>query len=115
MWNHELLQPFVSAVGDQRDGAVYPFLLPLVHGAMFVEQCSINRKNVTWSVLSRRSRHRVGTRFFVRGADADGHVGNFVETEQVVEHAGAVASYVQTRGSMPMYWQQYPNIKYKPK
>ncbi len=65
--------------------------------------------------ISRRSRDRVGTRFFVRGCDDSGHVANFVETEQIIEHAGAVASFVQTRGSMPMFWQQYPDIKYKPK
>ena len=54
-------------------------------------------------------------RFFARGADTKGHVANFVETEQLVEYADTVASFVQTRGSMPMFWQQYPNIKYKPR
>ncbi len=110
MWNLHLLEPFLRSCG----AAVHPFLLPLVHGAVFVNRCEINGKAFTWSIVSRRSRHRVGTRFFVRGGDERGRVANFVETEQLVEHASAVSSFVQTRGSMPMFWQQYPNIQYKP-
>jgi hypothetical protein len=36
-----------------------------------------------------------GTRMWRRGADKDGNVANFVETEQVLEAEGFVASYVQ--------------------
>ncbi len=58
---------------------------------------------------------RTGTRFFVRGADKQGNVGNFVETEQIVDFKDNVAAYVQTRGSMPFIWKQTPNLKYMPK
>ena len=41
----------------------------------------------TVAVVSRRSRHRAGTRYKRRGVDADGHVANYVESEQVsLEH-----------------------------
>ena len=64
--------------------------------------------------LSYRSRFRTGTRFWVRGADVSGNVANFNETEQIIEVKGVgIASYVQTRGSMPFLWAQIPNIKYK--
>ncbi|CAG9137152.1 unnamed protein product [Plutella xylostella] len=43
-----------------------------------------------------------------------GHVANFVETEQIVERGGERCSFVQTRGSIPLFWTQYPNLKYKP-
>ncbi|KOB66000.1 Recessive suppressor of secretory defect [Operophtera brumata] len=46
---------------------------------------------------------RAGTRLFMRGVDA-----------QIVERGGEKSSFVQTRGSIPLYWSQYPNIKYKP-
>ncbi len=36
-------------------------------------------------MVRRRSAERVGTRLFVRGADAEGKVANYVETEQIVE------------------------------
>ena len=68
-----------------------------------------------WSLVSRRSRHQTGSRFFSRGSDTNGNVSNFNETEQIVEYNGQLASYVQTRGSMPFFWSQRPCIKYMPK
>lgn len=43
-----------------------------------------------------------------------GNVANFVETEQIIERGGEKSSFVQTRGSIPLYWSQYPDLKYKP-
>lgn len=43
-----------------------------------------------------------------------GNVANFVETEQIIERGGEKSSFVQTRGSIPLFWSQYPDIKYKP-
>ena len=37
--------------------------------------------NIT--LISRRSRHRAGTRYKRRGVDEEGYVANYVETEQV--------------------------------
>ena len=68
-----------------------------------------------WSLISRRSRFQTGSRFFSRGCDPKGNVSNFCETEQIVEYNGQLASYVQTRGSMPFYWSQRPCVKYMPK
>ena len=55
-----------------------------------------------------------GTRFFQRGADSQGDVANFVETEQLVEHDDTTTSFVQTRGSMPFFWSQTPDLSYLP-
>ncbi|KAM7382348.1 hypothetical protein PAMP_002081 [Pampus punctatissimus] len=49
------------------------------------------------------------------GIDSEGHAANYVETEQIVQYNSAKASFVQTRGSIPFYWSQRPNLKYKPK
>lgn len=49
-------------------------------------------------------------RFNVRGTNDDGHVANFVETEQVIYIDNEVTSYVQTRGSVPLFWEQ-PGIQ----
>ena len=52
----------------------------------------------------------------MRGIDEQGNAANYVETEQIVElPSGQKNSFVQTRGSMPFFWNQYPNLKYKPK
>lgn len=66
-------------------------------------------------LISRRSIHRAGTRLFSRGIDSTGNVSNYVETEQLIEVNGHRISFVQTRGSIPLFWYQAPNLKYKPK
>ena len=74
----------------------------------------INGIPINWGIISRRSTYRAGTRLFSRGVDANGNVSNYVETEQIVEVNGTRSSFVQTRGSIPLFWQQAPNLKYKP-
>lgn len=74
-----------------------------------------NGISFNWGIVSRRSVHRAGTRLFSRGIDANGNVSNNVETEQLVEVNGDRSSFVQTRGSIPLFWQQEPNLKYKPR
>jgi hypothetical protein len=91
-----------------------------------INSCKINNKNFAWGLITRRCRHRPGTRYFSRGIDAEGHVSNFVETEQLVLYDGPSSttqsvdgkielSYVQTRGSIPVYWAQVINLKYTPR
>ncbi|KAF7134075.1 hypothetical protein CNMCM5793_005704 [Aspergillus hiratsukae] len=65
----------------------------------------------TLTVISRQSSRRAGTRFNSRGIDDDGNVANFVETETVlwISH-GLTFSYVQIRGSVPIFWEQAPGF-----
>ena len=74
-------------------------------------------------LISRRSRFRAGTRYFRRGADHEGNVANFNETEQVVlldrpgkptGDMGIRLSFVQIRGSVPLYWAEINTLRYKP-
>ncbi|RKP39452.1 SacI homology domain-containing protein [Dimargaris cristalligena] len=104
------------------------YQLPVIQGFLEVRECAIKTHRFTYVLLSRRSRFRVGTRYFSRGADEFGNVSNFVETEQMVffsaksgESAADVTkngywqfSHVQTRGSIPIFWAQVPNMKYVP-
>lgn len=55
----------------------------------------INGQTFFWSIVSRRSVHKAGTRFYSRGINDDGQVANFVETEQIVEYNGQRISFVQ--------------------
>ncbi|XP_040580794.1 phosphatidylinositol-3-phosphatase SAC1 [Lepeophtheirus salmonis] len=109
VWNRKLLEPFFDRPELHR------FCLPIIHGAIFIQRCSVNGKFFRWALISRRSSDRVGTRFFVRGVNHFGKVANFVETEQIVEHDGAISSFVQSRGSIPMFWSQLPTLEYMPK
>ena len=38
--------------------------------------------------------------------DDAGHVANFVETEQLVSLDSDCTSFVQIRGSVPLFWEQ---------
>ena len=59
------------------------------------------------AIFSRLSCERAGTRFQVRGVNDEGHVANFVETEQIIYgDQGDVSSFLQTRGSVPLFWEQ---------
>lgn len=59
------------------------------------------------SLISRLSCRRAGTRFNARGVDDDGNVANFVETETILwDPSGVCFSYVQCRGSVPLFWEQ---------
>ena len=94
--------------------SLHRYALPVIHGFVSINPATIAGTRIVWTLVSRRSTQRVGTRLFVRGGDVDGHVANFVETEQLVEVGGSSASFVQTRGSIPLHWQQRPDLRYKP-
>ncbi|GAA6099648.1 phosphatidylinositol-3-phosphatase SAC1-B, partial [Tachysurus ichikawai] len=109
VWNGFLLRDFST------QPELHRFACPVIHGFIAMKSCCINGKVFDWNLISRRSCFRAGVRYYVRGIDSEGHAANFVETEQIVQHGGAKASFVQTRGSIPFYWSQRPNLKYKPK
>ena len=95
-----------------------------------IQSTTINGRDVLFGLVSRRNRHRAGTRYFSRGIDRDGNVSNFNETEQLLlldsqavgekQQQGASIrgdvqfAYVQTRGSVPIYWAEINNLRYKP-
>ncbi|XP_030014003.1 phosphatidylinositol-3-phosphatase SAC1-B [Sphaeramia orbicularis] len=109
VWNGHLLREFIA------QPELHKFVFPVVHGFIIMKSSCINGKVFEWSIISRRSCFRAGVRYYVRGIDSEGHAANYVETEQIVQYNSAKASLVQTRGSIPFYWSQRPNLKYKPK
>lgn len=63
------------------------------------------------TIISRQASRRAGTRFNSRGIDDDGNVANFVETEMILWVSPGIAfSYVQVRGSVPIFWEQTPGL-----
>jgi phosphatidylinositol 3,5-bisphosphate 5-phosphatase len=117
VWNHHLLKPARAALKN-----TYDWCIPIVHG--YVDQAALS---VYWgrvvyiTIIARRSRFFAGARYLKRGANDLGYVANDVETEQIVAemvttsfHAPGPAlyanpnytSYVQHRGSIPLYWTQ---------
>ncbi|EDW55315.1 GM10430 [Drosophila sechellia] len=89
------------------------WILPIIQGFMQVENCVIGNECFTLALVSRRSRHRAGTRYKRRGVDEKGNCANYVETEQILSFRHHQLSFTQVRGSVPIYWSQ-PGYKYRP-
>ncbi|KAI5813000.1 SacI homology domain-containing protein [Pyronema omphalodes] len=115
-WNHYLLEPAKQTITN-----VYEWCMPIIHG--FVDQANISvyGRTIYVTIIARRSRYFAGARFLKRGANDLGYVANDVETEQIVSemlttsfHAPGknlysnpnYTSYVQHRGSIPLFWTQ---------
>eukprot|EP00963_Diacronema_lutheri_P007911 scaffold682_cov363-Pavlova_lutheri.AAC.62 len=112
LWNYHLSK-MISAAGVDAE----PFIVPVMAGS--IKQRSnldFNGSNVVFTLIARRDNGRVGTRYWRRGVDETGAVANYVETEQILSlsDGSGLASFVQCRGSIPVFWAQAPNIKYKP-
>lgn len=148
-WNRFVSSELIDLSLGKRSGRVSaspqpgvdPYILPVMYGTMEITNASIKGNALTFILISRRSRHRAGTRYLSRGLDEEGHVSNFNETEQAVilnDSASAglstsagdqafsngkpvgsretqVLSYVQTRGSVPVFWAEVNTIHYVPK
>ncbi|XP_077409573.1 polyphosphoinositide phosphatase isoform X2 [Vanacampus margaritifer] len=106
VWNGNLLK--------RVKGVVHPdWLMYIIHGFCGQSKLLIYGRPVHITLIARRSSKFAGTRFLKRGANCEGDVANEVETEQIVHDAsvmsfavGSYSSYVQTRGSVPLYWSQ---------
>ncbi|KAI8666126.1 hypothetical protein NCS57_00836600 [Fusarium keratoplasticum] len=116
VWNDYLLQPAVKALRDP-----YDWCRPIIHGYIDQAALSIYGRTAHITVIARRSRYFAGARFLKRGANDLGYVANDVETEQIVAESLTTSfhapgpqlycspqytSYVQHRGSIPLYWTQ---------
>ncbi|KAM4772020.1 polyphosphoinositide phosphatase [Rhinophrynus dorsalis] len=106
VWNGELLK-------SVRDVVHRDWLLYIIHGFCGQSKLLIYGRPVYVTLMARRSSRFAGTRFLKRGANCEGDVANEVETEQIVHDAsvmsftaGSYSSYVQVRGSVPLYWSQ---------
>ncbi|XP_078086707.1 synaptojanin-2-like [Mustelus asterias] len=82
------------------------WLLKVICGVVEIRTAYATEKKAKACLISRLSCERAGASFYVRGTDDDGHVSNFVETEQVIYLDDAVSSFVQIRGSVPLFWEQ---------
>ncbi|KAG8902243.1 phosphatidylinositol-3,5-bisphosphate 5-phosphatase [Tulasnella sp. 403] len=130
-WNHHMLE---SAFGDrsQKDDETTSikshWVLPLVYGHIDQAKLSVLGRVVYVTLIARRSRHFAGARYLKRGVNEEGNVANEVETEQIVYEANTTSfyqpkprfsnastgrcpnanftSYVQYRGSIPIFWAQ---------
>nr|XP_022328766.1 synaptojanin-1-like isoform X2 [Crassostrea virginica] len=86
------------------------WLFKMICGGVEIRTIYAAHRQAKACLISRLSCERAGTRFNVRGTNDDGHVANFVETEQVIFLDEKISSFIQTRGSVPLFWEQ-PGIQ----
>lgn len=108
LWNNYMLEVLI-------DNKLDPYLLPVIQGSFQYFRAAIGKYTIDVTLIARRCTRRTGTRMWRRGADSDGYVANFVESEQIVQLNGYTASFVQVRGSIPLLWEQIVDLTYKPK
>ncbi|XP_034939249.1 LOW QUALITY PROTEIN: phosphatidylinositide phosphatase SAC2 [Chelonus insularis] len=116
-WNRHMLKEIIDLNNEKANF----WILPIIQGYIQIEKCKVevgydNQSQYeifNLAIISRRSRFRAGTRYKRRGVDDDGKCANYVETEQLVWYHDHQVSFVQVRGSVPVYWSQ-PGYKYKP-
>ncbi|GAA6012488.1 hypothetical protein JCM11491_004347 [Sporobolomyces phaffii] len=120
LYNHFLLSPLLSFrsslplparhISDQQG-----FLVLAIQGFVGVYEISLAGKPAVLSLVSRLGWKRAGTRFNVRGVDDEGGVANFAETETILRTENLCFSYVQTRGSVPLFWEEGGSQPFNPK
>ncbi|XP_012222775.2 phosphatidylinositide phosphatase SAC2 isoform X1 [Linepithema humile] len=116
-WNKHMLYDIINLNTDKANC----WIIPIIQGYVQIEKCIVEvgfdgqpqQETFNLAIISRRSRFRAGTRYKRRGVDDDGKCANYVETEQLVWYHDHQVSFVQVRGSVPVYWSQ-PGYKYKP-
>ncbi|KAJ4368320.1 phosphatidylinositol-3,5-bisphosphate 5-phosphatase [Neocucurbitaria cava] len=116
VWNNHLLDPARDTFKN-----VYDWCHPIIHGYIDQQSLDVFGRRIYLTIIARRSRFFAGARFLKRGTNDSGYVANDVETEQIVSDALTTSfhapgprlyanptytSYVQHRGSIPLYWTQ---------
>ncbi|KAI8815982.1 Sac phosphatase domain-containing protein [Fimicolochytrium jonesii] len=114
VWNSYLLRQGMDSMKSD-------WVLPIIHGFVDQSKISVYGRSIYVALIARRSRYFAGARFLKRGVNDQGYVANDVETEQIVSDATTTSfyhppgrygtkpgytSFVQHRGSIPLFWSQ---------
>jgi hypothetical protein len=99
VWNANICQDFFYQKIDNK------WIVPIIQGYVEYKSCIFDGKELEMMLISRRRHGMAGTRYLSRGLDDDGNVANFVETEQLLIFRDQIYSFVQIRGSVPLFWQ----------
>ena len=117
-WNYFHIEEFFDLIMET-DKKNEIWINYFIYGYFGQNFCNIKGLWLQISVIARRNRHFAGTRYLKRGITSDGNVANDVETEQILEEVSnwigrpKISSFIQIRGSIPVYWFQIQNAFYQ--
>lgn len=100
VWNKQMLSRFMFKHIQPK------WYILIIQGFVGLQQFKMEERDIKMILISKRSCRMGGTRFNARGVDNQGFVGNFVETEQIMECCGLSYYIKSLRGSVPIYWSQ---------
>lgn len=125
IWNHHLLTPILNSNHLPKSS----WILPIIHGFVDQSKLIVFGRVIYVTLIARRCRHFAGARYLKRGSNQFGHVANEVESEQIVSDTLTTpftsknldhkvnpnfTSFLQYRGSVPIFWSQDPQMGIKP-
>ncbi|KAJ1677769.1 Inositol-1,4,5-trisphosphate 5-phosphatase 1, partial [Spiromyces aspiralis] len=118
-WNHyfmDVLYEFRNTLSSESRQVFdsLGFVIPLISGSIEIaplssvvpEAATPSAREGKVAIVSRASALRAGMRFLTRGIDDFGGVANEVETELLFITPEYTLSFVQLRGSVPVFWEQ---------
>ena len=96
-WNRDMYSDLVT------QGISEKWFIPLIQG--YIGSCKefYGGSQVEITLISRRSCLKGGIADLDWGVDDQGNVGNYVETEQIVHISGTWYSFLQVRGTLPVF------------
>ncbi|CAK8692974.1 unnamed protein product [Clavelina lepadiformis] len=101
LWNRNLLTYFMLRGIESKI-----WFLDIICGGVEIRTIYVGAQQARAGIINRLSCERVGTRYNVRGVDHSGNVANYVESEQIISIGDYYTSFLQTRGSVPLFWEQ---------
>lgn len=111
MWNSFLIDDMIQFRSnlDKHNQLILDdnrFLTSVIRG--FAKSVPTREGDDRFTIISKQSWKRAGTRYNTRGIDDNGNVANFVETEFIYYNSlrSSVFTYTQIRGSVPTFWEQ---------
>eukprot|EP01130_Rhizamoeba_saxonica_P002398 TRINITY_DN12202_c0_g1_i1.p1 TRINITY_DN12202_c0_g1~~TRINITY_DN12202_c0_g1_i1.p1 ORF type:complete len:789 (+),score=137.40 TRINITY_DN12202_c0_g1_i1:3-2369(+) len=111
VWNQYLMKPIRTNYKNGNISDIWS--IPVIYGFFSQRSMDVYGSNIQVTLICRRSSKFAGTRYLKRGTNEKGEVANDVETEQILCEPnyghysnGKYTSFVQHRGSIPLYWTQ---------
>ena len=113
-WNYELSKYFdIEGMNN--------FIFPVINGFIDIKEEKENYdEEFKFILIARKDTRRSGVRFLIRGADNEGNISNFCESEEIILYKPDnkeeihLVSFVQVRGSIPLLWTQEPSLQLNP-
>jgi hypothetical protein len=102
-WNYNMYKKFLS---NEKKSISKIWMVICICGYVGMSEQNLGNVKLGFYLISRRSIYHAGTRYNTRGIEDDGHVANYLETEQIIKCANHILSFNQIRGSAPIFFQQ---------